>query len=133
MKENGAKILLVEDNELGRKEIGTLILNDLGYQVSSPASLMQLREAFTFELFDGLLVDVELSKFEDIGDKLGGKRIDDGIDILDFYSSLHQISSGRLYSSHVILPGSELGKKIREQPILAKPLPRNMEQIIKLC
>ncbi len=137
MKKTKAKILLVEDNELGRREISTLIGDNFGYQVCAPGSLQQLREALTFESFDSLLVDMELSDFEDIGDTLGDQTINDVTDVLLFYSDLHEKVSGHLYSSHITLPGSPYDKKIKKTQntsfpftVLAKPLPPDMKQII---
>lgn len=135
--ESKAKILLVEDNEAGRREMSALIGSRLGYQVCSPDSLYQLREAFTFELFDGLLVDLELSNFDDIGGKLDGVTIDDGNDVLAFYRNLHQVSLFRLYSSHTTFPfDREIKEKIDNSPFpittLPKPLPRDMQQIVRL-
>src|SRR5437588_6964789 len=140
MAKTKPKILLVDDNALGRTEISRLIGQDFGYPVLSPNSLKEVREAITFEIFDSLLVDVDLSKFDDIGSKINSKTIDDGTDIADFYSDLHEITSGRLYSSHLKLPGSTFSFKIKKlnQKInkssfqftaLPKPLPRDMEQI----
>lgn len=140
MEKTKPKILLVEDNELGRKEMGILIGQDFGYDVSTPNSVKEVREAITFQVFDSLLVDVDLSNFDDIGDNIESKIIDDGTDIADFYSDLHLITSGRLYSSHVKLPGSpfdikirQLKRKIKRSPFpftaLPKPLPRDMSQI----
>jgi hypothetical protein len=138
-----AKILLVDDNALGRDEISDLIAQDFGYPIHSPNSLKGVREAITFEIFDSLLVDVDLSRFDDIGSKIDSKTIDDGTDLADFYSDLHEITSGRLYSSHLKLPGSpfdfkikKLNQKINKSSFpftaLPKPLPRDMDQIKEL-
>lgn len=138
MTEKKAKILLVEDNANGRREITTLISDDLGYQVRSPNSIRELREAFTFELFDSLLIDLDLSDFDDIGDQLDGKTIDNGQDVLEFYRALHQTGSAGLYTSHQIVPGSPFELRTSQVQngfsalLLPKPLPRNMQQIGKV-
>lgn len=129
------KLLLVEDNELGRKEISSLIGEVLGYHVSSPDSIRGVKEAVTFEVFDTLLIDQELSKFDDIGDKIDGKTIDDGKDIADFCASLYDANRVNIYSTHVKLP-SPFASKLESGPYtythMPKPLPREMDKIREL-
>ena len=133
MAETTTTILLVDDYEQGRKEVSRLIGEDFGYKVLSPGSISEVREAITFEVFDSLLIDIDLNRFDDIGDKIDGKPIEDGIDIADFYQELHRMYPGGLYSSHLGMPGSPYKKKLDQRNFpyisISKPWPPDMVEI----
>lgn len=138
-----AKILIVDDHPMVRETISDLIEKRFQYEVCSPESFKKLKEALTFEVFDSVLVDVDLARW-DVPDNIDGKRIEDGTDVADFYSDLHETTAGSLYSTHVRPSDSgfatrfdrkirNLRQKIKDSSFefieLPKALSLNMEEI----
>ncbi|HJP93603.1 MAG TPA: response regulator [Pyrinomonadaceae bacterium] len=107
-----AKILIVDDHAHERDAYTHLIEQRFNYAVCSPPSFDALKEAITFEIFDSVLVDVDLDEWN-VPAKIDGTIIEDGTDIARFYFDLHKIKSGRLYSTHVKFPAPRFGGKIK--------------------